>query len=290
MTPPDEGLTAENSVLTRPLLLFDGDCGFCRFWVERWRSITRERVDFAPAQQTAHAFPQIGDAWKRSVQLVTPDDSVYSGAEAVFRALAFAPEHRWPLAVYQRVPGARPVSEAAYRLVADHRDFFSWLTNVAFGREPQPASCVLSRWIFLRLLGLVYFVAFISLGVQVTGLVGSHGLLPAAAFLQAVHQEFGSASYHIAPTLAWISASDAALKLICGSGAVFGILAMLGLLTAPALALAWLCYLSLVTVGQDFLTFQWDILLIETGFLAIFLAPWRWLEPPCHCPGAAKLR
>ena len=55
---------------------------------------------------------------------------------------------------------------------------------------------------------------------------------------------------------------------------------ILGVVTGPALALAWLCYLSLVTVGQDFLSFQWDILLLEAGFLAIFLAPWRLFEPP----------
>ena len=67
----------------------------------------------------------------------------------------------------------------------------------------------------------------------------------------------------------------AALKFLCGVGALFGLLAMLGIVTGPALALAWLFYLSLVTVGQDFLSFQWDILLLETGFLAIFLAPWR---------------
>jgi lipase maturation factor 1 len=84
------------------------------------------------------------------------------------------------------------------------------------------------------------------------------------------------------PTLAWISSSDAALKLLCSMGALFGLLAMLGLATGPALVLAWACYLSLVTVGQDFLSFQWDILLLEVGFLAIFLAPWRPLEPPWH--------
>jgi lipase maturation factor 1 len=56
---------------------------------------------------------------------------------------------------------------------------------------------------------------------------------------------------------------------------------------APALSLVALVmfYLSLTVAGQTFLSFQWDILLIETGFLAIFLAPWRlwWTkanEPP----------
>ena len=139
----------------RPLLLFDGDCGFCRFWVARWRAATRGQVDFAPAQQEAARFPQIAkESWKRSVQLVTPKGEVYGGAEAVFRTLAYAPERRWMLGFYRRVPGAQFVSEAAYRLVERHRGFFSWLTRLGWGRDPEPPSYVLSRWFFLRLLGL----------------------------------------------------------------------------------------------------------------------------------------
>ena len=265
----------------RPLLLFDGDCGFCRFWVARWRAATRGQVDFAPAQQEAARFPQIAkESWKRSVQLVTPKGEVYGGAEAVFRTLAYAPERRWMLGFYGRLPGAQLVSEAAYRLVERHRGFFSWLTRLGWGGDPEPPTYVLSRWFFLRLLGLVYVIAFVSLWGQVTGLVGAHGILPAGNFLQGVQRAYGADAYHLFPTLAWINSSDAGLKFLCGAGALAGLLAVLGVLTAPALVLAWIFYLSLVTVGQEFLSFQWDILLLEIGFLAIFLAPWRLFEPP----------
>ena len=242
--------------------------------------MARGRVDFAPAQQEASRFPQVNEgAWKRSMQLVTPEGTVHGGAEAFFRMLAYIPEYRWMLSVY-RVPGARLLSEAAYRLVADHRVFFSKLTRLGWGSNPQPSTYVLSRWIFLRLLGLIYTIAFLSLRVQVVGLIGAHGILPAGDFLQAVQRDFGSAAYRTFPTLAWISSSDAALKFLCGIGALFGMLVLLGVCTGPVLALAWLSYLSLVSIGQDFLSFQWDILLLEAGFLAIFLAPWRPLEPP----------
>src|SRR3984885_1213529 len=268
----------------RPLLLFDGDCGFCRFWVARWRAATRGQVDFAPAQQEAARFPEIAkESWKRSVQLVTPTGEVYGGAEAVFRTQAYAPERRWMLGVYRRVPGAQFVSEAAYRLVERHRGFFSWLTWLGWGRDPEPSSYILSRWFFLRLLGLVYVIAFVSLWGQLAGLVGAHGILPVGNFLQGAQRAYGAEAYHLFPTLAWIgsvNSSDAGLKFLCGAGALAGVLVVVGVVTAPALALAWVFYLSLVTVGQDFLSFQWDILLLEIGFLAIFLAPWRLLEPP----------
>jgi predicted DCC family thiol-disulfide oxidoreductase YuxK len=276
---PDEATTGTR--LERPILLFDGDCGFCRFWVERWKASTRGQVDFAPAQREAFRFPQIVESqWKRAVQLAMPDGQVYEGAEAVFRALACVPEHRWALTAYRRVPGVRPVSDAFYRLVAGHRGFFSRLTRFGWGRDPRPSSHILSRWTFLRLLGLVYVIAFLSLRVQIIGLAGAHGILPAGDFLQSARQNFGPEAYRLFPTLAWFSSSDAALKLLCSLGALFGFSAMVGVLTGPALALAWLFYLSLAVVGQDFLSFQWDGLLLEAGFLAIFLAPPRWLEFP----------
>ena len=137
----NEESRAVERLMDRPLLLFDGDCGFCRFWVARWRVSVRDRVDFAPAQQEASRFPQITEeAWKRSLQLVTPEGAVYDGAEAVFRTLAYAPERRWMLTVYRYLPGARSVSEGAYRVVANNRAFFSKLTRLAWGRNPQPSS------------------------------------------------------------------------------------------------------------------------------------------------------
>ena len=214
------------------------------------------------------------------MQLVTPTGEVYGGAEAVFRTLAYAPERRWMLGFYDRVPGARFVSEAAYRVVERHRGFFSRLTRLGWGRSPEPPTYILSRWVFLRLLGLVYVIAFVSLWGQLAGLVGAHGILPAGNFLQGAQRAYGADAYHLFPTLAWINSSDAGLKFLCGAGALAGLLVVLGVVTAPALALGWIFYLSLVTVGQDFLSFQWDILLLEIGFLAIILAPWRLLEPP----------
>jgi lipase maturation factor 1 len=267
--------------LTRPLLLFDGDCGFCRYWVARWRIQTREAVDFAPAQTAASRFPRISkEAWSRSVQLVTPEGEAYSGAEAVFRTLAYAPEQRWKLGIYQNLPGARPVCEWTYALVAAHRDFFSTLTRLTLGRDPEPPSYAFSRWLFLRLLGLVYVISFLSLRVQILGLVGSRGIMPASVLLQLAQRNFGAASHRLFPTLAWLSSSDASLKLLCSVGALLGLLVLLGLATRPALVLAWVFYLSLFTVGRDFLSFQWDLLLLEAGFLSIFLASWRLVDSP----------
>lgn len=143
-------------------------------------------------------------------------------------------------------PGGEAVTAPSYRLTAD---------------------------LFLRALGLVYLIAFVSLWVQVQGLVGSGSILPVADFLTRAHTALGADAFARLPTLLWLSSSDIALNLLCGGGVLFAVLLMLGILPALSLALLWLFYLSLTVGGQVFLSFQWDVLLLETGFLAIFLAP-----------------
>ena len=134
----------------------------------------------------------------------------------------------------------------------------------------------LGSWLFLRLLGVVYLVAFVSLWVQVAGLIGPRGILPAAELLHSVGARLGASRFWWLPSLFWLGAGDGALKLACAAGAVAAVLVVLDLAAAPALAAAWLLYLSLVSVGGDFLSFQWDALLLEAGFLAVLLAPpWR---------------
>ncbi len=132
---------------------------------------------------------------------------------------------------------------------------------------------MLVRSLFLRLLGLIYAMAFISLWTQIEGLAGSNGILPVADFLGAVHQRLGGTAWLRLPTLFWLGWGDAMLHLLCGGGTALALLLVVGLAPALVLAVLWTFYLSLVVACRDFLSFQWDILLLETGFLAIFLGP-----------------
>ena len=137
-----------------------------------------------------------------------------------------------------------------------------------------------STWLFLRVLGFIYFAAFVSFGLQVPGLIGSNGILPADRFMVAVAQHFGGTDISALPTLCWFSATDGFLAAQWIIGAIVSALVMVGVGPPPMLAVLWLLYLSLVTIGRDFMAFQWDNLLLEVGFLAIFIAPWRlWSSP-----------
>src|SRR3989442_1203313 len=138
---------------------------------------------------------------------------------------------------------------------------------------PRP-TYLLSRWLFLRLLGVVYLIAFVSLALQITGLVGEHGILPARNFLERAHALYGGAAYRLFPTLCWlVGGGDGMLRALCWGGAVLALLVVAGVAQAPALALLWLLYLSASVVGQTFLWFQWDALLLEAGLLAGLFSP-----------------
>jgi hypothetical protein len=135
----------------------------------------------------------------------------------------------------------------------------------------------LTRFLFFRLLGLVYAVAFWIVLRQWGALLGSHGLLPARDELEAVRHAVGAGQGFLRlPSLFWIADSDTAFR----AGGLLGLagsLALLaGLANVPLLAGLWLVYMSFVHVGGLFYGYGWEMLLLEAGFLAIFLAPpWR---------------
>jgi len=153
------------------------------------------------------------------------------------------------------------------------------------------ASFVLSRWIFLRLLGLICLAAFISFWVQAKGLVGSAGILPMTSFLQRVSDYLGPSCYWRCPTVFWLNSSNAAIYVVCTIGVIASLMLTVGLAPIPALIVIWSLYLSITVAGQQFMSFQWDMLLIETCFLAVFLAPPQWMPGLGHeslAPVAAR--
>ncbi len=241
--------------------------------MDYWKRLTGDRVAYEPFQQAAGRFPDIPrERFARSVHLALPDGEMLSGANAVFRALSFAPGRPWLLEMYHRVPGFAALSEWAYRFIAARRTLFFHVTRLLFGPVIEPASYVRVQWVFWKILGAIYCAAFLSLAVQITGLVGSQGILSAVGYLSRISEALGFSRYWSFPTVFWLTgSSDFALVAVCLAGAVFSILLIAGFLQRIALVVCYVLYLSLTTIGQDFLSFQWDILLLETGFLAIFL-------------------
>ena len=139
--------------------------------------------------------------------------------------------------------------------------------------------------LFLRLLALIYFIAFFTLTFQITGLAGEDGILPLSPWLNYLLNDLGGTAFLHFPMLFWFDQSNTFLQSAAWAGCVFSALLFLNIWPRINLILLFICYLSLVTAGQTFMNFQWDGLLLEAGFLAIFLRPdskimiflFRWL-------------
>src|SRR5688572_5638928 len=135
----------------KPHVIYDGDCRFCRYWVNRWKKETGDAVLYVPFQDSAvsTAFPALtADSLGGAIHFIDRDGKIYRGAEAVFKLrakYAGAPAGLW---AYHHLPGAKPVSEAVYSFVARHRPAFSFLTRWLWGIDSQPSTYSQVTWLF----------------------------------------------------------------------------------------------------------------------------------------------
>lgn len=137
---------------------------------------------------------------------------------------------------------------------------------------PEPAY-LRARWLFLRALGAIFFSAFYALWFQIRGLIGPEGILPAGAWLSMAREALGIRALWLAPTILWINAGDAMLNAIVIAGLIASVMLTLNLAPRISIAVAVVCFMSFVTAAQDFSAYQSDGMLLEAGFLSLFLAP-----------------
>jgi predicted DCC family thiol-disulfide oxidoreductase YuxK len=257
----------------RPLLIYDGDCGFCGYWARYWQKLTGDSVEYRPYQQVLAQHPTISESeFQRAVQFIAPDGRRASGAEASFLTLAHVRGKGFWLTLYRYLPGFAPISELAYAAIAKRRPAFFRLSLMLWGRSHEPPRYELVSFLFLRLFGVVALCAFVSFAVQAGGLIGSRGILPLHEFVNALAARFGPERFVLAPMLFWLNDSDLAIQAVCWAGAGSALLLLLNLLPRLSLVLIYALYLSLLYAGQTFMNFQWDTFLLETGVVALIMS------------------
>ncbi|MEO8205062.1 MAG: lipase maturation factor family protein [Chthoniobacterales bacterium] len=266
--------------MKRPLVLFDGDCRFCTMWVERWREHRESHVEYHPLQEAKALGIDIPEeVLQGSLHYIDSNGDVFRGAHAVSHILAEeGMGGRTMLWAYERIPGFAKIAEFFYAFIANNRSVFSWWTRLLFGANIHRPTYALSSWLFFRLLGFVYLVAFGSLRGQMPGLIGSQGILPFSLFFKAVREQIGTRAYEVLPSLLWLSPTDTFLNVLGLAGMACSLLLIFTVAQRFALLACWILYLSLVSAGQIFFRFQWDGLLLEVGFLSFFLAPRGWWQ------------
>ena len=142
-------------------------------------------------------------------------------------------------------------------------------------RKEFAESYWLTRFLTLRLLAGIYVVAFWSLSNQLEALIGSHGILPADLLFRRMEAGLGSSWSGFAdfPTVFWWHHGDGFMLACCYVGLALSLLVLAGLTNAIVMAFLWALYFSFVNVGQLFYGFGWESMVLESGFLAIFLCP-----------------
>lgn len=254
----------------KPRLVFDGDCGFCRYTVRYAERVTGDAVEYRPYQEVAGEYPELSEAdFAGSIQLFD-DGARRQGAEAAFRTLALGGRGCW-LRVY-RLPGLAPVFEWLYALVARHRGLCHRVARLLFGADLGPRHHrAIADWV-CRGIALCGAFAFASFFWQVDGLIGSGGVLPVTAFFTSLHDHYGARIYTMLPDLLWLNDSDAALASLCVAGLAATLIGICGRLRFITAVVAYVCYLSLFHAGQVFMGYQWDVLLVECFVLQLVLA------------------
>ena len=151
---------------------------------------------------------------------------------------------------------------------------------MAAGRGSEETSLTrptywLTRFVILRLLGIVYAVAFLVAAQQLLPLIGSHGLLPLENFLPRYAAYYGSTwnGFLKLPSLFWLNDSDTMLAVLPWIGFGLSCVVIAGFANSVVMIALWALYMSIVHVGQDWYGFGWETQMLETGFLSIFLVP-----------------
>ena len=228
-----------------------------------------------PRRRSRRASPKSpAERFARAFQLVLPDGRVLEGAEAVLALAGRVPGGDSRLALYRRIPGVAPLLELAYRLVARHRPAAMAVTRMGVGivgpradlrsRErplPAAARALLSR----RVRVAVGPGRRPRRGPRHSAGLGVPGVGPRADGRRPLTGSCRRSAGSPRATPPSTSSAPPALAV--------SLLLVAGLVPAWSALAAWGLYLSLSIAGQQFLEFQWDVLLTEAGLLAVFLAP-----------------
>jgi len=141
---------------TKNILIWDGDCGFCKFWKTRWQQKTEDKVDFETYQNSSHKFNDIPlKEFKKASRLIEVDGKIYSGPDSAYRSLWHAGNKRWH-EIYNSSSLFEYISDHGYNHIAKNRSFYFKLTKILFGNDPL--NLKLYWLIYLALLFALLFV------------------------------------------------------------------------------------------------------------------------------------
>lgn len=145
----------------KPILIWDGECGFCKYWVTRWQQKTGDSVIYKTYQEAGSQFPDIPiKEFKKASRLIEPDGRVYSGPDSAYRSLSYTsntlfPWHIW----YVSNRFFQKLSDAGYTFISRRRPFFFTLTKLFFGKDPTQMKPFWALYLIV-ILALLYVLLY----------------------------------------------------------------------------------------------------------------------------------
>ncbi len=121
----------------KPLMAWDGNCGFCHYWVLRWKMFTGDKVEYRPFQEAAKNFPDIEYKYfKQAIRFIDLDGKIYTGPAAAFQAFQYGDRYRWVMPLYKRLGLFRFLSDHFYSFVSRNRTVMYKITVRLWGKNP----------------------------------------------------------------------------------------------------------------------------------------------------------
>lgn len=119
-----------------PILVWDGECGFCKFWVTRWQQKTADKITFKTYQEIGKDFRDIPfKEFKKASKLIDTSGNVYNGPDSAFRCLYIAGNKKWHL-WYKKNKIFKYLCDHSYNHIAKNRSIYYKLTIYCFGDNP----------------------------------------------------------------------------------------------------------------------------------------------------------
>lgn len=142
---------------SQPTMVWDGTCGFCKWWKIRWETKTGDRIRFVPYQDVAKDFPDIPiKEFKKASRLIEPDGRIYSGPDSAFRNFFHTGNKRWHQC-YEKYSWFESICDLAYNHIAKNRSFYFKVTKFLFGKDPHQPKIYWFYYI-LMLLAIILLV------------------------------------------------------------------------------------------------------------------------------------
>ncbi|MGK0407009.1 MAG: putative DCC family thiol-disulfide oxidoreductase YuxK [Roseivirga sp.] len=121
-----------------PVLIWDGECEFCAFWVIFWKEKLGLAIGYRTFQDAALDFPDINKReFLVASHFIETDGSIYKGARSAYRSLYHVNKFKFLDRLYLRQAWFRKMSDKMYRLVSHNRSTFFRVTKFLYGSDPS---------------------------------------------------------------------------------------------------------------------------------------------------------